>query len=222
MRVMRTNTPPILWYTNPEVTISHSSTLTYSSPLSSRRLRVIAIFVICMLALTLYTQGRSAKQKRHLAILDSLVWADMSPSQRCLRFGTLEYSIQLMGIPKGEHGRRCCKEKGIVIHGIDIEKPGYCTVDVGNSAPTNLRIFRHWRVNFNESSCKTLWENFQDKGCAATGPKTCWRIEAHMGNHQQPWDNWREVCSTTHADYDGHHSINPRPVTGPYMSKRRW
>ncbi|KAG7441797.1 uncharacterized protein BT62DRAFT_1011091 [Guyanagaster necrorhizus] len=31
------------------------------------------------------------------------------------------------------------------------------------------------------------------------------RIEAHMGNHQPSWDNWREMCSTTPTDYDGHH-----------------
>ncbi|PBK82923.1 hypothetical protein ARMGADRAFT_1038217 [Armillaria gallica] len=54
-------------------------TLTYSLPLSSKRLRVIPIFVIRMPALILYTHGRSAKQKRHQAILDSLAWADMPP-----------------------------------------------------------------------------------------------------------------------------------------------
>ncbi|PBK83264.1 hypothetical protein ARMGADRAFT_1089614 [Armillaria gallica] len=67
----------------------------------------------------------------------------MSPSQRCLRFGTWEYSTRLTGIPKGEDGRRCCKEKSIVIHGIDLEKPGYCAVNIDNSAPTNLRISAH-------------------------------------------------------------------------------
>ncbi|PBK83628.1 hypothetical protein ARMGADRAFT_1089244 [Armillaria gallica] len=74
------------------------------------------------------------------------------------------------------------KRKSIVIHSIDVEKPGYCTVDINNSAPMNLQISAHWRVNVNESSCKTLWENFQDKGCVAIGSKTH-RIEAHMGNH---------------------------------------
>ncbi len=35
------------------------------------------------------------------------------------------------------------------------------------------------------------------------------RIEAQMGNHQPLWDNWREMCSTTPADYEGHHFDRP-------------
>ncbi|KAK0470971.1 hypothetical protein IW261DRAFT_913914 [Armillaria novae-zelandiae] len=100
------------------------------------------------------------------------------------------------------------KRKASYINGFSIEKPEYCTDDVDNSAPTNLRILGHWTVDLNEPSCKTLWENFQDKGCVTNGSKTR-RVEAHMGNHQPPWDNWREMCSTTPADYDGHHFDQP-------------
>ncbi|KAK0482682.1 hypothetical protein IW261DRAFT_1048873 [Armillaria novae-zelandiae] len=163
-----------------------------------------------MLALSLYNNFQSAREKRHQIIRDSLSWAHITPSQRCLRFGTREYSAQLMGVPTGkdEYGLRWCKEKSIIVHGFNIGEPEYCTVDNDKSAPKDPRIFGHWSVDSNEPSCKTLWENFQDKGCVAIGSKSR-RIEAHMGNHQAPWDNWREMCSTTPADYDGHHFDQP-------------
>ncbi|KAK0458360.1 uncharacterized protein EV420DRAFT_394270 [Desarmillaria tabescens] len=200
----------LLYSANPNsVPISHPSTLTHVSRSSSKRsLRAIIFFVICVFALTLHFHIRSVKDKKHQLTLDGLAWADLTPSKRCLHFDTREYSAQLMGVPRGEGGLRLCKEKGIIIHGINIKQPGYCTVDVDNSAPTKPRIYGHWTVDSNEPSCKTLWENFQDKGCVATGSKTR-RIEAHMGNHQPPWDNWREMCSTTPADYDGHHFDQP-------------
>ncbi|KAK0227271.1 hypothetical protein EDD85DRAFT_957884 [Armillaria nabsnona] len=216
-----TNESREVYSANPQsVAISHPSALTigsqinnnswvrtYSSRLSSKRaIRTLAIFIICMFVLTIHLHDRSVKDKRHQLIRDGLAWANVTPSNRCLRFGTREYSAQLMGVPRGEGGLRWCKEKAVIIHDTNIEKPVYCTVD--NSAPADLRIFGYWTVDFNEPSGKTLWENFQDKGCVAIGSKTR-RIEAHMGNHQPPWDNWREMCSTTPADYDGHHFDQP-------------
>ncbi|KAG7450916.1 uncharacterized protein BT62DRAFT_543820 [Guyanagaster necrorhizus] len=160
-----------------------------------------------MFLLVLHLRAESAK-KRHQLIHDGLAWADITPSKRCLRYGTREYSAQLMGVPRGEHGLRWCKEKEITIHGIDFEKPGYCTVDRDHSVLMKRRFYGHWTVGSNEPSCKTLWENFQDKGCVAKGSMRR-RIEAHMGNHQPPRDNWREMCSTTPADYDGRHFDQP-------------
>ncbi|PBK82931.1 hypothetical protein ARMGADRAFT_1089834 [Armillaria gallica] len=84
----------------------------------------------------------------------------MSPVWRWRVFRSID------DIPQGEDGMRWCKEKRIIIHGFDIGRPGYCIVDMNHwlsPAPTNLRIFGHWTVDFNEPSCKTLWENFQDK-----------------------------------------------------------
>ncbi|KAK0227241.1 hypothetical protein EDD85DRAFT_957850 [Armillaria nabsnona] len=86
-----------------------------------------------------------------------------------LQLGALS-SLVLVPPPPGEDGLQWCKDKAVIIHGTNIKKPVYCTVD--NSAPTDLRIFGHWTVDFNEPSCKTLWENFQDKGCVAIGSKT--------------------------------------------------
>ncbi|PBK85216.1 hypothetical protein ARMGADRAFT_1087672 [Armillaria gallica] len=160
------------------------STLTNYSCLSSKRvLRAITIFIICMFALTLHVHGRSTKEKRHQLVLDGLAWADITPSQRCLSFGIREYSAQLMGVRKGEDGLRWCKEKSIIIHGFNIEKPGYCIINVDNSVPTNLQILGNWMVDFNKLRCKTLSENFQDKGCVVIVVGT----EAHMGlNHELP------------------------------------
>ncbi|KAG7439495.1 uncharacterized protein BT62DRAFT_735121 [Guyanagaster necrorhizus] len=115
-----------------------------------------------MFLLVLHLRAGSPK-KRYQLIHDGLAWADIAPSKRCLRYGTREYSAQLMGVPRGEHGLRWCKEKEITIHGIDFEKPGYCTVDRDNSVPMKRRFYGHWIVESNEQSCKTLWENFQDK-----------------------------------------------------------
>ncbi|KAG7443508.1 uncharacterized protein BT62DRAFT_903087 [Guyanagaster necrorhizus] len=159
----------------------------------------MVIFVICLFVL-----GGFVKKKRHQIIHDGLAWADLTPSNRCLRYSTREYSAQLMGVLPGEDGLRWCKKKEITIHSVDFEKPGYCTVD----APTNPRIYGHWTVESNEPSCQTLWEDFQDKGCVAKGSKRR-RIEAHMENHQPPWDNWREMCSTTPVDYGGYHFDQP-------------
>ncbi|KAG7441773.1 uncharacterized protein BT62DRAFT_1011066 [Guyanagaster necrorhizus] len=81
-------------------------------------------------------------------------------------------------------------------------------LDVDTSAHMKRRFYGDWIVESNEPSCKTLWENFQDKGYVAKGSMRR-RIEAHMGNHQPPWDNWREMCSTTPRTMMGIVSILP-------------
>ncbi|PBK58551.1 hypothetical protein ARMSODRAFT_1035440 [Armillaria solidipes] len=99
-----------------------------------------------------------------------------------------------------------CKEKKITIHGIEFKKPAHCTINVDKSGTT--RVYGHWIVGSNEPHCMTTWEDFRDKGCTAKGSKyRC--IEAQMGNHQLLWDDWRAMCSTTPADYEGHHFDRP-------------
>ncbi|SJL13356.1 uncharacterized protein ARMOST_16798 [Armillaria ostoyae] len=99
-----------------------------------------------------------------------------------------------------------CKEKEITIHGIEFKNPAHCTIDVDRSGTT--RVYGHWIVGSNEPRCMTTWEDFRDKGCAAKESKSR-RIEAQMGNHQPLWDDWRAMCSTTPADYEGHHFDRP-------------
>ncbi|PBK59088.1 hypothetical protein ARMSODRAFT_808782 [Armillaria solidipes] len=139
-------------------------------------------------------------------ILDGLTWIELAASNRCLRYGTREYSALLRGVPNNEEGLQWCKEKEITIHRIYFKKPTHCTIDVDKSG--SIRIYGHWIVESKEPSCRTVWEDFRDKGCAAKGSKYR-RIEAHMGNHHPPWDNWREMCSTTPADYGGHYFDRP-------------
>ncbi|PBK61552.1 hypothetical protein ARMSODRAFT_964932, partial [Armillaria solidipes] len=136
-------------------------------------------------------------------ILDGLTWTELTASNRCLRYGTREYSALLRGVPNDEEGLQWCKEKEITIHGIYFKKPAHCTIDVDKSGTTRPR-------------CMTTWEDFRHKGrlflfslgCATKGSKYR-RIEAQMGNHQPLWDDWRTMCSTTPADYEGHHFDQP-------------
>ncbi|KAK0460821.1 hypothetical protein IW261DRAFT_1532829 [Armillaria novae-zelandiae] len=142
----------------------------------------------------------------HQLILDGLTWTELTPSIQCLRYSTREYSALLNGVSNDEDSLKWCKEKGITIHRIRFKKPAYCTIDVDRSG--TARVYGHWIVESNEPRCMTTWDDFRDKGCAASGSNYR-RIEAHMGNHQPPWDNWREMCSTTPMDYEGYHFDRP-------------
>ncbi|KAK0441488.1 uncharacterized protein EV420DRAFT_1485650 [Desarmillaria tabescens] len=160
----------------------------------------IVIFTICTIVLTLFLHGLYEK-KKHQLIREGLVWTNLSPSSQCLRYNTQEYAAELAGVPIDGNMRQWCEEKQITIHGIEFKTPAYCTIDVDKSAAT-VRVYGHWAVDSDETSCKTLWEDFRDKGCVFKGFRC---IEARMGNYQLPWDNWREMCFMTLADYDGHH-----------------
>ncbi|PBK84910.1 hypothetical protein ARMGADRAFT_942671, partial [Armillaria gallica] len=134
-----------------------------------------------------------------------LTWTELTASNRCLRYSTREYSALLRGVLNNDDGLQWCKEKEIIIHGIDFKKPTHCTID------GTTRVYGHWIVKSNEPRCLTTWEDFRDKAPHTFPPISCIskRIEAQMGNHQPLWDNWREMCSTTPADYEGHHFDRP-------------
>ncbi|KAK0476244.1 hypothetical protein EDD18DRAFT_1385574 [Armillaria luteobubalina] len=138
------------------------------------------ILCICIHALYL-------RQAEQAGILDGLTWVGTTPSERCFRFGTREYSAELMGVPEGEYGMRWCKENEIFIHNVNLGKTGYCTVSVDLSAPRNHRIFGHWTVQFNNPRCKTAWEDFQDKAWMryqSLKDSCAFRIEARMGKYR--------------------------------------
>ncbi|PBK91154.1 hypothetical protein ARMGADRAFT_1081921 [Armillaria gallica] len=144
---------------------------------------------------------------RAVAILSYLT---VSHALTCLRFGTQEYSAQLMDVRKGEDGMRWCKEKSIIIQDFDIGKPGYCTVDVDNSVSAHESSdFRTLTVDFNEPSVKRCGRTSKIRDAWRLVQRLACRIEAHMSNHQLPWDNWREMCSATSADYDEHRFHQP-------------
>ncbi|KAK0430270.1 hypothetical protein EV421DRAFT_1744267 [Armillaria borealis] len=98
---------------------------------------------------------------------------------------TRQYSALLRGIPNDKDCVQCCKEKNIIIHGLDRH--------IGTT-----RVHGHWIVESNERRCMMTWGNFRHKGCAANG-----------SHYRPPWDNWREMCSTTPADYGWHHFDRP-------------
>ncbi|KAK0430273.1 hypothetical protein EV421DRAFT_1721709, partial [Armillaria borealis] len=131
---------------------------------------------------------------------NGLTWTELTPSNRCLRYSTREYSALLRGVLNDEDGLEWCKEKEITIHGIEFKKPAHCTID------GTTRFYGHWMVMSNEPRCMTTWEDFRDKARLFLFSL---RIEAQMGNHQPLWDNWQEMCSTTPADYGGHHFDRP-------------
>ncbi|KAK0438482.1 hypothetical protein EV421DRAFT_2021320 [Armillaria borealis] len=206
-------TNPVSYTLPREITDAYQSTSTSSS---CKTLRTILVFSILAIVLTLYLHERTKNQ----FILDGLTWTELTPSNRCLRYSTREYSALLRGVPSDKDGLKWCKMKEITIHRIEFKNPAHCTIDVDKSGTT--RAYGHWIVKSNEPRCMTTWEDFRDKarislfslGCAAKGSKyriSCIskRIEAQMGNYQPLWDNWREMCSTTPADYEGHHFDRP-------------
>ncbi|KAK0474343.1 hypothetical protein EDD18DRAFT_1470770 [Armillaria luteobubalina] len=143
------------------LTHSDPSASSYSPWCSFKRpLLIVAIFIYYVFVFTLYIYGKHVNKQ---VILDGLTWVGTTPSERCFRFGTREYSAELMGVPEGEYGMHWCKENEIFIHNVNLGKTGYCTVSVDLSAPRNHRIFGHWTVQFNNPRCKTAWEDFQDK-----------------------------------------------------------
>ncbi|KAK0444671.1 hypothetical protein EV421DRAFT_1902742 [Armillaria borealis] len=60
-------------------------------------------------------------------------------------------------------------------------------------------IVGHWTVTSNEPTCKTWWGDHKKKGCYGSRKM---RIEAHLFNHQAPWDNWAEMCFSTPSEFD--------------------
>ncbi|KAK0432187.1 hypothetical protein EV421DRAFT_2040824 [Armillaria borealis] len=184
-----------------EQSLNTRSLSAYQSTSSScKTLRTIIVFSILAVIFTLYPPRKDKNQ----VILDGLTWTELTPSNRCLRYSTREYSALLRGVSNDEDSLKWCKEKEITIHGMKFKKPAHYTINVDKSGTT--RVYGHWIVGSNEPRCMTTWEDF--RACAAKGSKYR-RIEAQMGNHQPLWDDWQMMCSTTPADYEGHHFDRP-------------
>ncbi|KAF8811608.1 hypothetical protein BYT27DRAFT_7208251 [Phlegmacium glaucopus] len=112
-----------------------------------------------------------------------IVWQDLKPSYRCLRYGTREYSATLAQVPIGLDHLKECWNKSIDIHGRQVfpsrcDTQGMCGTVVG-----------HWVVNFNEAVMRYM------------------RYESILMNLQNS-DDWHEMCATTPGhvqgrDFDG-------------------
>jgi len=130
-----------------------------------------------------------------------LSWSGLMGQERCLSYSTREYTAQLENIPTGYDRIKACMSTPVVIHGVTFERPNRCEDDGQN------RIYGHWLVDHNEPSCSTYWSYFKDKGCVAQGSGTR-RIESPLEN-LQGGDDWREMCTTTPADFRGLHFSGP-------------
>jgi len=130
-----------------------------------------------------------------------LSWNGLKGQERCLSYSTREYTAQLENIPTGYDRIKACMSTPVVIHGVTFERPNRCEDD-GQSG-----VYGHWLVNHNEPSCSTYWSYFKDKGCVSQGSGTR-RIESPLEN-LQGGDDWREMCTTTPADFRRLHFSGP-------------
>lgn len=122
-----------------------------------------------------------------------IYWKDLKPSNRCLRYGTREYSATLAHVPIGMDPLKECWNKTIDIHGRQIlpsrcDTQGICGDVVG-----------HWVVDFNEAVCVTWWAGYDNKGCVDQGIH---RYESILMNLQKG-DDWHEMCATTPGHVQG-------------------
>ncbi|PBK98305.1 hypothetical protein ARMGADRAFT_1008732 [Armillaria gallica] len=124
-----------------------------------------------------------------------LLWWDLTAEKRCIGYEKRMYHAELLNITAREDTQKWCMRTSIDIHGITYDHPELCTHEVVDGA---VKTIGHWTVNSNEPTCKTWWGNHQKKDCYGSHKR---RVEAHMFNHQEPWDNWAEMCFSTPADF---------------------
>ncbi|KAJ7795904.1 hypothetical protein B0H14DRAFT_3495369 [Mycena olivaceomarginata] len=126
-------------------------------------------------------------------------WEDLGADQHCLRYSTRQYTARVANVPRQYDPVQACKETAIEINGVKILNPVQCE-DRGCSG-----VIGHWMVA--DPSCVTHFDGFADKGC--TGPGSGRRlIESRLWN-LQGGDDWRDMCSTTPADFRGLHFEGP-------------
>ncbi|CCM02949.1 uncharacterized protein FIBRA_05064 [Fibroporia radiculosa] len=124
-----------------------------------------------------------------------LIWTDPVAEQRCLSYEKRMYHAELQNVPEGENAQKWCMQTSINIHGIAYDHPDSCTMV---QADGGMKVIGHWTVTGNEPTCRTWWGNHEKKECFGSHQR---RVEAHLYNHQQPWDNWSEMCFSTPSDF---------------------
>ncbi|KAJ6563585.1 hypothetical protein DFH09DRAFT_1035185 [Mycena vulgaris] len=144
-----------------------------------------------------------ASRKRDEAdrVRAAFYWDGLRMEQRCLRHGARQYSARIYNVPRGYDPLQACTETSVEIHGLKIPTPTQCE-DRGCGG-----VFGHWTVDYSEPTCKTHFENFKDKGCNSSGSGRR-RIESRLENLQSG-DDWRDMCSTTPADFRHLHFESP-------------
>ncbi|KAF4616443.1 hypothetical protein D9613_008228 [Agrocybe pediades] len=131
---------------------------------------------------------------------EGIAWEGMSRSDRCLRYGTREYSATLTHVPLGFDAMAECLRKPASINGQELlptrcEDPGTCGNAIG-----------HWEVE-GDAMCSPVWGWIYDKGCDGnTDGKR--RFEAQLIN-LHPGDDWHVLCPTTPVVIRGRHISAP-------------
>ncbi|KAG7443447.1 uncharacterized protein BT62DRAFT_1009263 [Guyanagaster necrorhizus] len=124
-----------------------------------------------------------------------LAWWDLTMEKRCLGYEKRIYHAELLNVPASEDAHGWCMKTSIDIHGITYDHPELCTSELIDGA---IKTIGHWTVRSNEPTCKTWWGGHQKKDCFGAHKR---RVEAKLFNHQEPWDNWAEMCFSTPSEF---------------------
>ncbi|KAL4269185.1 hypothetical protein AB1N83_003100 [Pleurotus pulmonarius] len=147
-------------------------------------------------------QRREEEQERREAIERANVKFETPvPRDACSSYGTREYSARLLNVPEKFNAMELCAEIEVSIHG-DMKLPSYCK-DNGKWGG----VFGHWVVDFKESACAPYFSKFENKGCSTAGSGL--RTYHSRLENLRSSDDWKDMCSTTPADFLGNHFDSP-------------
>ncbi|KAJ8702057.1 hypothetical protein PTI98_000806 [Pleurotus ostreatus] len=147
-------------------------------------------------------QRRAEEKERKEAIQRSNVKFETPiPRDACSSYGTREYSARLLNVPEKFNAMELCAETEVSIHGV-MKQPSYCK-DNGKWGG----VYGHWVVDFQEAACAPYFSKFENKGCSTAGSGL--RTYHSRLENLRPSDDWKDMCSTTPADFLGNHFDSP-------------
>ncbi|RXW20267.1 hypothetical protein EST38_g5588 [Candolleomyces aberdarensis] len=130
-----------------------------------------------------------------------LKWQDPQPDQFCLRYGTRRYTAKLENVPDGYNKMKACHETQAWIGGRWVT-PSQC-----DDGGVWGGVHGTWIVDWDESPCRSYFQDFRDKGCTSEGSGKR-RIESQIQNIQSG-DDALKMCASTPADFHGLHFDAP-------------
>ncbi|KAF8906408.1 hypothetical protein CPB85DRAFT_877149 [Mucidula mucida] len=130
-----------------------------------------------------------------------LFWESLTPDHRCLSFESRKYTAELANIPTEPDvdALKWCMETEINIRGESYAHPRRCVREGG-------KIIAEWITHANEPTCRTYWDQHVKKECHGYHKRI---VEAKLENHQQPWDNWEDMCYSTPSHFNFAHYDHP-------------
>ncbi|KAJ2927074.1 hypothetical protein H1R20_g10003, partial [Candolleomyces eurysporus] len=130
-----------------------------------------------------------------------LKWQDPQPDQLCLRYGTRRYTAKLENVPNGYSRMKACHETQAWING------RWATPSQCDDGGLWGGVHGTWIVDWEESPCRSYFQDFKDKGCTAEGSGKR-RIESQIQNIRSG-DDALKMCASTPADFHGLHFDAP-------------